>query len=211
MMVYLHDIMIPVTIIRKPNKNIYFRFDDSLCLCITCNKWVSQREIEKIIKEKEDALYGMYQKSLKKKENDTSFRYLGDHYTVVFDPSYQNTEIKDGFLYTKDEKSLAKFWISECFRIFSMRMDACLLLFDDIPSFTLKVRKMKTRWGVNNYGSKTITLNSELLKEETSLIDYVIIHELCHFKEPNHSNRFWREVEKRYPYYKLARKKLRSE
>ena len=70
---------------------------------------------------------------------------------------------------------------------------------------------MKTRWGVNNVTKRIITLNSELLKKDVTLIDYVIIHELCHFYEANHSNRFWMQVEKRYPYYKLARKRLREE
>ena len=69
---------------------------------------------------------------------------------------------------------------------------------------------MKTRWGVNNNGSHTITLNSELIKKDLDLIDYVIIHELCHFYEPNHSSNFWRHVEEYYPKYKEARKRLRG-
>ena len=69
---------------------------------------------------------------------------------------------------------------------------------------------MKTRWGVNNRGNNTITLNTELLKKEIDLLDYVIIHELCHFYEANHSSRFWAHVEKYYPKYKEARKRLRS-
>ena len=69
---------------------------------------------------------------------------------------------------------------------------------------------MKTRWGVNNRGNNTITLNSELLKKDIDLLDYVIIHELCHFYEANHSPRFWAWVSKYYPDYKLARKRLRG-
>ena len=69
---------------------------------------------------------------------------------------------------------------------------------------------MTTRWGVCNIKSMTVTLNFELIKKDVSLIDYVIIHELCHFKYMNHSNDFWREVEKYYPYHKMARKMLRE-
>ena len=69
---------------------------------------------------------------------------------------------------------------------------------------------MKTRWGVNNLSNKTITLNSELLKKEIDLLDYVIIHELCHFYEANHSSRFWEHVSKYYPKYKEARRRLRE-
>ena len=53
---------------------------------------------------------------------------------------------------------------------------------------------MTSRWGVNNVTKKIITLNTELLKKSIDLIDYVIIHELCHFYEGNHSNRFWYQV-----------------
>ena len=51
-------------------------------------------------------------------------------------------------------------------------------------------------------------LNSELLKKDVRLIDYVVVHELSHFKEANHSDKFWHEVSLRYPNYKEARKEL---
>jgi len=82
-------------------------------------------------------------------------------------------------------------------------------MFNDLPEFKLRIRYMKTRWGVCNKSSMSVTLNSELIHKDVALIDYVIIHELCHFKYMNHSNAFWKEVEKYYPYYKLARKRLK--
>ena len=69
---------------------------------------------------------------------------------------------------------------------------------------------MKTRWGVCNRLKKTVTLNSELLKKDLTIIDYVIVHELCHFYEGNHGKKFWLQVEKRYPNYKQIRKKLKE-
>ena len=89
-----------------------------------------------------------------------------------------------------------------------MEMNRITDYFDDIPFFTLKIRYMKTRWGVNNLTRHTITLNSELLKKEIDLIDYVIIHELCHFYEANHSPKFWARVSEYYPDYKGARRRL---
>ena len=91
-----------------------------------------------------------------------------------------------------------------------MELDRIAKYFDNIPFFTLKIRYMKTRWGVNNLSRHTITLNSELLKKDLDLIDYVIIHELCHFYEANHSPRFWEKVALYYPDYKGARKSLRD-
>ena len=53
---------------------------------------------------------------------------------------------------------------------------------------------MRTRWGVCNTKKKEITLNTLLIEKEVELIDYVIIHELCHFFEGNHSKDFWELV-----------------
>ena len=54
-----------------------------------------------------------------------------------------------------------------------------------------------------------ITLNSELLKKDISLIDYVIIHEMTHFFEQNHGKHFWELVSMAIPDYKEKRKKLK--
>ena len=69
---------------------------------------------------------------------------------------------------------------------------------------------MLTRWGVCNPSKKTVTLNTELLKKDIDLLDYVIIHELCHFFEANHSKNFWYLVGLAYPNYKEARKRLKG-
>ena len=103
-----------------------------------------------------------------------------------------------------------KFLNNECLNIFTNRINSLKTQFTDLPNFKLRIRKMKTRWGVCNKKSWSVTLNSELLKKDVTLIDYVIIHELCHFKHMNHSKDFWKEVEKYYPYHKLARKRLRE-
>ena len=94
--------------------------------------------------------------------------------------------------------------------VVSSRLERLRMQFTDLPEFRLRIRKMSTRWGVCNIKSMTVTLNSELIKKDVSLIDYVIIHELCHFKHMNHSTEFWKEVEKYYPYHKMARKMLKE-
>ena len=149
--------------------------------------------------------------TMKKYERDLSFYYLGNPYTKVFDDSIKKVYIEDDMIYAKNQKQLDKWYRDECLRVFNERIDECLKLFDDIPMFSLKIRCMKTRWGVNNVTRRIITLNSELLRKATTLIDYVIIHELCHFYEANHSSRFWKQVELRYPKYKEARKRMKVE
>ena len=69
---------------------------------------------------------------------------------------------------------------------------------------------MTTRWGVCNRTDKVVTLNSELVKRTKEELDYVIIHELCHFYEGNHSSRFWEHVSKYCPNYKYLRKTMKE-
>ncbi|HAB67189.1 MAG TPA: hypothetical protein DCE23_07465 [Firmicutes bacterium] len=211
MEIQLGEYNVKCEIIHKNNKNIYFRFNEDGILSITCNRFVSSREIEKLIKKNEKSLLRLYANYLHKQEIDSKYHYLGDSYTIIFDENVKKINIIDDNLYAKDEKMLAKWEKNECIRIFQERINAILNNFTNIPNFSLRIRKMKTRWGVNNVTKRIITLNSELLKKDVTLIDYVIIHELCHFYYANHSSNFWTEVEKRYPYYKLARKRLRVE
>ena len=69
---------------------------------------------------------------------------------------------------------------------------------------------MKTRWGVCQTKNGVITLNNKLIHYDLSVIDYVIIHELCHFIHANHQKEFWDLVSKYYPNYKIIKKKLKE-
>jgi hypothetical protein len=65
------------------------------------------------------------------------------------------------------------------------------------------VRNQKTRWGsCSRKGA--ISLNWRLIQLPAAVRDYIIIHELMHLRELNHSPRFWAEVEKVCPTYRAA-------
>ncbi len=71
------------------------------------------------------------------------------------------------------------------------------------------IRNQKTRWGSCS-SKKNISLNYKLLMLPKELIDYVIIHELCHLKEMNHSKSFWQLVGSIFLNYKQLKKELRT-
>ncbi len=210
MVIQLGMYEVPLEIIRKKNKNIYFRFNEEEILVVTCNRFVSEKELRNLIVQNEKSLLRMYEKYMKELEKAKQFYYLGKPYTLVYDEKVKEVEIKEDFIYAKDSKKLKQWQKKECLKIFEERVNVLLQRFSNLPLFTLKIRKMKTRWGVNNVTKRIITLNSELLRKDVDLIDYVIIHELCHFYEANHSNKFWYQVSLRYPDYKMARKRLRD-
>lgn len=201
---------VEVIIIYKNNKNIYLRFDKSGNLIATCNKFVSERAISNLIDNNQKKLEKMHKALKKEQDDDLYYNYLGKKYTIVYDDITKVPYFDNDLIFAKSFKELEKFTKKETLRIFEMEVERIKPYFNNIPEFTLKIRFMKTRWGVCNCGNNTVTLNSELIKKDIDLLDYVIIHELCHFYEANHSPKFWQHVEMYYPKYKEARKRLRS-
>lgn len=95
--------------------------------------------------------------------------------------------------------------------VFSARMEALMANHPDYgfrPS-GLKVRTMVSRWGSCSSGG-TITLSSNLLKKRVELIDYVILHELCHLIHRNHGPGFYRLLSMVCPEYKGLQRELKS-
>ena len=63
------------------------------------------------------------------------------------------------------------------------------------------IRRQRTRWGSCS-ANRHISINARLLMVEPKIAEYVLIHELCHTKEMNHSPRFWKLVERHEPDYR---------
>jgi hypothetical protein len=73
----------------------------------------------------------------------------------------------------------------------------------------VSVKNQKTRWGSCSRKGN-LNFNYKILFLKSDLADYLIIHELCHLKEMNHSKRFWDLVAKSVSDYKIKRKELKN-
>jgi len=70
------------------------------------------------------------------------------------------------------------------------------------------IKQMKTRWGTCNTKAKRIWLNLELAKADTRSLEYVVVHEMIHLIEANHSSRFKLLMDKHLPNWKEIKKEL---
>ena len=199
-----------VKIVYKNNRNIYLRFDENANLVVTCPKNTLNDDISRLITKNETSLIKMYERTIALKEYNEEFWLLGKKYNIVYDSNLDNVTINGDYIYAKDNNFLNIFVEDKMQEVFNTEIDLCKKCFNDLPSFTLRIRKMKTRWGVCNTRKNIITLNSELIKKKVELIDYVIIHEMAHFYEGNHSRNFWNIVAQACPNYKTYRKDLRK-
>lgn len=73
----------------------------------------------------------------------------------------------------------------------------------------IRITSAMTRWGSCS-SKKNLSFSYRLIMSPKECIDYVIIHELCHLRQMNHSRKFWSEVENIMPNYKLYERHLKE-
>ncbi|MDO4954770.1 MAG: SprT family zinc-dependent metalloprotease [Akkermansia sp.] len=80
-----------------------------------------------------------------------------------------------------------------------------------VPVPSVRVLRMRTRWGSCSRRLRQIVLNLELAKKDYRGLEYVILHELCHLLEPAHSPRFLELLERFMPSWESVRRRLNEE
>ena len=211
MTITLKDKTYNVFITRKNNKNMYLRVKKD-GIYISCNYFVTTSMIKSFIMKNEEDIIKMIETVERKEKKNEEFYYLGNKYDVVILNTISKMEFVDNQVFVKNKTYLNTFLKNEASRIFNERVKICYNLFEeDIPYPKVMIGKMKRKWGYCNKRQELIKLNSELIKYSIDEIDYVIIHELCHFLEFNHSKNFWNYVKKYKPNYKENAKVLKEE
>lgn len=174
-----------VTVIRSNRKTVAIQVNSDLSVTVRAPRSVSEKDIEEILKKKEAWISRHIEKIKKAKERFEA------------EPTEKLTR----------EKVIAL--AEEALKVIPERVE----YFAKVIGVTygkITVRNQKTRWG--SCSSKgNLNFNCLLMLAPPEVLDYVVVHELCHRKQMNHSKAFWLEVEKVLPNYKEVRKWLKEE
>ena len=172
---------VPINIIRSQRKSVSIQINQEGIL-IRAPKWMSRRKINALLWEKQDWIQKHLEKMQERKE--------------VLEQVQPYTEEEVRALVQK-----AKAVIPEKVRKYAPIVG--------VDYGRITIRNQKTRWGSCS-GKGNLNFNCMLMRTPDEVIDYVVVHELCHRKHMDHSAAFYAEVERVLPEYRKYRKWLKE-
>ncbi|GGM28192.1 hydrolase [Paraliobacillus quinghaiensis] len=207
--------MIVFEVERKNVKNVNLNIKPDMTVKVSANENVPLEFIEDLVRKKAPwvlkhvkgfAKVQPERKSEREYVSGESYKYLGKQYRLrvkqVDEKSIEGVKYLRGFihLYVQNpndlnkKKRLIQEWYRE--RANKIFLESLEKIYPKIQKYgvekpTLQVRSMKARWGSALIDSSSIQINSELIKAPKPCIDYVILHELIHFKYNDHSKKFY--------------------
>ncbi|MBN2260058.1 MAG: M48 family metallopeptidase [Clostridiales bacterium] len=225
----IDDLERDVDIQWKNIKNIILKIKDDGTIVISAPKGVLIQRINLFLEEHIEWIenrISVIERNKKKKwqlENGGTIRILGIDYKVnIFasDENFIKLNMNQFDIYTKKSENLdysmkiVDKWIrNESAKVFQESFESTIQNMISYKKYKIdiKPRKMSKRWGTCYPQKAVIHLNSKLFHAPKELIDYVVIHEIIHLKVPNHSEKFYSEMEIYCENWKEKRKKLNSE
>lgn len=221
--------VISYEIIRKPVKNINIRVKPSGEVFVSCNENVDNKTIELLMIKRANWLINTIEQfkvnlieftdaNLKLVDGE-EFLLLGKVLRIKnveaeeFKVDYDNNYL---YIYRPNQRGVkTKFneWYSKfMMEKFTEMVDQSYVRFQKygIVKPTVIYKNMRTRWGTCNIDKKVITLNTQLLKVDPFLTEYVICHELTHLKHRNHNKDFYSFLTSIVPDWKQREKILNN-
>lgn len=154
----------------------------------------------------------------RKYENGDSFLYFGAEYSLKIKKSNKdNVYIEDANLIIEvkntsnifDVKNILKNWYIEESKKYLIKTNSYYEILIGVKTNKLLFGQYKSKWGSCN-SKKIISYDWRIIMAPLEVIHYLIIHELCHIKHPNHSKCFWNYVEKFMINYKTQKEWLKN-
>ena len=200
---------------RRGMKHIYLRVEKNADIVVSAPPRTPNYVIRKLV-------YDNLEELVKRRENILSVAGVSREYKTgekyfIFGQEYElnveerlknrvfieNNKIN---IYVKDEQQNKEKIFNSAIR--KLLIDKCKLFIEkyepimNVKVKELRIKKMKTRWGTCNLEAQRIWINQELIKYPIECLEHIIVHEMTHLLEINHTPRFYSLLETYYPTYK---------
>ena len=219
------DKEIEFNIIRRKRKSISIKIESNGRIIVSAPLRINKEEILQVVKSKSDWIV-KNQAEIKKRglnkitreiSEDSTFMYLGEEYPLhlIFDENIKNITVelnkksleRQGFIIhantmdvEKIKMAFEKWYRAETLKIVTKRIDYYAINFKDKVT-NIRVKEQKRRWA-SCTGKNAILFNWRISMARADVLDYIVIHEMCHMDHRNHSKYFWNRVEEIMPNYK---------
>ena len=220
---------VPVTVLRKQNlKNVYLRIlPPDGQVTVSAPSYVTNAELSNFLLSKLPDIY-MRQERMRSQPRQTERTYVSGeaHYlwgkpyrlqvvyagtraSVTKRASKLVMTVPQGYTVEQRERVMTEWYRGELRRVLQSATRRCMQT-TGIEADDFRIKNMKTRWGTCNIPQRRIWVNLQLVKKPPECLDYVLIHELFHLVEANHTHRFHEWVEKYCPTWREAEKALKE-
>ena len=229
--IYINNKEIEYFLIRKKIKNMSLRLSDNGEILMSIPEYLPVKKAEAFFIskyswiEKQLGKYSKYEnlkESISFKNGDLIY-LLGNGYRLRVIPDKENHIVVNDDtidMYIKEKYISDSNYIQRCYD--KWVKEYCLLFCEkyvekykvlmekyNVPQqINIEIKKFKAKWGACTPSKKTISFNMNLIKVPIGCLEYVVVHELAHFKHLNHSKSFYSLVERFIPDWKQRRKLL---
>ena len=217
---------------RKNVKNVNLRVRNDCSVIVSASEKVPAFFIENFVREKAPWIIKNIKKFDQKKDlsrdreckSGEIIKYLGRQYRLLVLPASGKEEaflkrdclqlsVWDCDDFARKEKLLGTWFKEQAAIVFQESLDRMLELFNNYARLKrphLTIRTMKTRWGSCSWNRQRITLNTRLISYPMEYTDYVVLHELTHFRYQRHDQDFYAFLSLLMPDWKVRKESLNS-
>jgi predicted metal-dependent hydrolase len=211
-------------ILRKSVKNHSITVRPTGEVVVTVALDATQAEIDSLLKrrsewiKKQKAFFADYMPLDKQWVSGESIKYLGRQYRLRIIENHEETKVRLKGKYLevhlsnksdiKKKKHLVDTWYKDKALAYFQPMVVHYESIIGKPIESIRIRKMKTRWGSCNPSKSFINLNTDLIQAPKIAIEYVIFHELSHLIYPDHSKDFYHYLSVHMPDWQRRKKIL---
>ncbi len=213
---------------RKTVKNINLRIKQSGEVCVSAPRFISVERIDKFVLQNASKILAARRRFVAAQASAPQFlsgdtvsvlgkKYIlfvveSDEFSYSFCGDELHMTVKNGAEFENRKNAYDNVLRDAAERVFPKIINKCYPAFANycksVP--TLKIRKMKAQWGNCRSKSNVITLNSRLAAYDKKAVEFVVLHEYCHFIQPNHSPAFYCELERVLPDWRVYDKVLKN-